>query len=130
MLHSENSSQIDIILNKFETDPKFNSSRFGMELLFISEENTDVPMHIDATKSLDDEHTPGIFEVTFLTNIYQVYNLIFGLFYQKKTVIPMQSMKMIYSKYFPLLFTHFPIFLAPSKKISSVSMKTILEANF
>ncbi|XP_043273742.1 glycosylated lysosomal membrane protein-like isoform X2 [Venturia canescens] len=63
MLHSENSTQIDIVLNNLQTNSSFTSSRFAMELLLVSESETRTGMFVDAKKSLDDEHTPGIFEV-------------------------------------------------------------------
>lgn len=63
MLHSENSTQVDIILNNLQTNSSFKSSRFAMELLLVSESKTRTGMIVDAKKSLDDEHTPGIFEV-------------------------------------------------------------------
>ncbi|KAG7205591.1 hypothetical protein KM043_007561 [Ampulex compressa] len=63
MLHTENSTQVDIILNKFETTKGFSNSRFGIELLVVGGGNPDIPMFVEPKKSLDDEHTPGIFEV-------------------------------------------------------------------
>lgn len=63
MLHSENSTQIDIVFNKLETNSTFTNSRFGMEFLLVSDQIPNNPMSIDVMKSLDDEHTPGIFEV-------------------------------------------------------------------
>lgn len=63
MLHTENSTQIDIILQNIETNKTFTNSRFAIELLVAGEGNPDIPMFINPKKSLDDEHTPGIFEV-------------------------------------------------------------------
>lgn len=64
MLHTENSTQVDIILDHIQTNETFSNSRFAIELLAVGGGNPDVPMLVDPKKSLDDEHTPGIFEVT------------------------------------------------------------------
>lgn len=63
MLHTENSTQIDIILDNIQTNQSFTHSRFAIELLVVGEGNPDIPMFVNPKKSLDDEHTPGIFEV-------------------------------------------------------------------
>ncbi|XP_053972558.1 glycosylated lysosomal membrane protein-like [Hylaeus volcanicus] len=63
MLHTENSTQVDIILDNVQTNKNFSNSRFAIELLVVGEGNPDIPMFVDPKKSLDDEHTPGIFEV-------------------------------------------------------------------
>ncbi|KAG8036981.1 hypothetical protein G9C98_004303 [Cotesia typhae] len=62
MLHSENSTQIDFIINHLRTNSSFNKSRFGLELMVVSEGDSSSRMSIDTKKSLDDEYTPGIFE--------------------------------------------------------------------
>ncbi|XP_050474765.1 glycosylated lysosomal membrane protein-like [Bombus huntii] len=63
MLHTENSTQVDIILDHLQTNKSFTNSRFAIELLVVGEGNPEVPMFINPKKSLDDEHTPGIFDV-------------------------------------------------------------------
>ncbi|XP_076173147.1 glycosylated lysosomal membrane protein [Ptiloglossa arizonensis] len=63
MLHTENSTQVDIILDNVETNKSFSNSRFAIELLVVGEENPDIPMFINLKKSLDDEYSPGIFEI-------------------------------------------------------------------
>ncbi|XP_076657599.1 glycosylated lysosomal membrane protein A [Halictus rubicundus] len=63
MLHTENSTQVDIILDHMEVNKTFANSRFAIELLVVGEGNPDIPLFIDPKKSLDDEHTPGVFEV-------------------------------------------------------------------
>lgn len=63
MLHSENSTQIDFIIDQLQPNKKFSQSRFGVELMMISQGSSNSPMYVNTKKSLDDEHTPGIFEV-------------------------------------------------------------------
>ncbi|XP_008557620.1 glycosylated lysosomal membrane protein [Microplitis demolitor] len=62
MLHSENSTQVDFIINHFRGNSSFEKSRFGLELMIVSMGNPSSTMMIDTKKSLDDEYTPGIFE--------------------------------------------------------------------
>ncbi|GAB1861691.1 hypothetical protein CAJAP_02770 [Camponotus japonicus] len=63
MLHTENSTQIDIILDNLQTNETFSNSRFAIELLMVGGGDPDILMFVDPKKSLDDEHTPGIFEI-------------------------------------------------------------------
>lgn len=63
MLHTENSTQVDIILDDIQTSEMFSKSRFAIELLVVGGGDPEIPMFVDPKKSLDDEHTPGIFEV-------------------------------------------------------------------
>ncbi|EZA48305.1 hypothetical protein DMN91_008232 [Ooceraea biroi] len=63
MLHTENSTQLDIILDHLETTKAFSASRFAVELLVVGGGDPKIPMFVDPKKSVDDEHTPGIFEV-------------------------------------------------------------------
>ena len=62
MLHSENATQIDIIIDHLETKKEFTKSRFAIELLIVSETNPNETLNIDKKRKLDDEFTPGIFE--------------------------------------------------------------------
>lgn len=63
LLHTENSTLVDIVLDNMQTNISFSSSRFAIELLVVGEGNPDIPMFIDPKKTLDDEHVPGIFEI-------------------------------------------------------------------
>lgn len=65
MYHSENSTQIDLIINNFETS--FKHSRFGFELLTVSQSNKNLSMIIDTKKSIDDEYSPGVMTVSYLS---------------------------------------------------------------
>ncbi|XP_076682498.1 glycosylated lysosomal membrane protein isoform X2 [Andrena cerasifolii] len=63
MLHTENSTQVDITFDNMQTNRSFSHSRFAIELLVVGEGNPSIPMFVNPRKSIDDEHTPGIFEV-------------------------------------------------------------------
>ncbi|XP_015185166.1 PREDICTED: glycosylated lysosomal membrane protein A-like [Polistes dominula] len=63
MLHTENSMLVDLIFDNIETNETFTNSRFAVELMIVGGGNPDKLMIIDPKKNLDDEHTPGIFEV-------------------------------------------------------------------
>lgn len=65
MLHTENSTQVDITFDNMQTNKSFSHSRFAIELLVVGEGNPSIPMFVNPRKSIDDEHTPGIFEVIF-----------------------------------------------------------------
>uniref|UniRef100_A0A8D8ABU8 Glycosylated lysosomal membrane protein n=2 Tax=Culex pipiens TaxID=7175 RepID=A0A8D8ABU8_CULPI len=63
LLHSSNSTQVDIVFNNVSS--KFDRPRFALELLFVVSEQAVAGSDFEITKrkSLDDEHTPGIFEI-------------------------------------------------------------------
>lgn len=63
LLHSSNSTQVDIVFNNVSS--KFDRPRFAIELLFVVSEQAVAGADFQVTKrkSLDDEHTPGIFEI-------------------------------------------------------------------
>lgn len=69
MVHSENGTQIDLVLNRLDTVPSFSAARFGVEVVLVATEgrpsNSTQPIRFDVKlrKSLDDEHTPGVFNV-------------------------------------------------------------------
>lgn len=79
MLHTENSTQIDIILDNLQTNETFSNSRFAIELLMVGGGDPEILMFVDPKKNLDDEHTPGIFEV-INRSIYH-FNFFFSLFF-------------------------------------------------
>ncbi|XP_071449818.1 glycosylated lysosomal membrane protein B-like [Hetaerina americana] len=69
LFHSSNSSQLDIVINNLETNPNYTCSRFAFELIFVSQEKNDnKTFQILTRKSLDDEHTPGVFTVKDLVS--------------------------------------------------------------
>lgn len=60
LIHTANSSLVDVSLINMTTTPGFKSSRFAFHFILASAEK-----YIDLLlrKSLDDEHTPGVFEI-------------------------------------------------------------------
>lgn len=75
MLHSENATQVDIIIDNLETSKNFNQSRFAFELLIVSEHNATSTLEIDTKRKLDDEFTPGTFEVYITSFLFICKNL-------------------------------------------------------
>lgn len=63
MLHTENSTQVDFVFDNIQMNETFSNSRFAIELLIVGGGNPDKLMIMDRKKSVDDEHTPGLFEV-------------------------------------------------------------------
>ncbi|XP_058453453.1 glycosylated lysosomal membrane protein-like [Malaya genurostris] len=63
LLHTSNSTQVDIVFNNVSS--KFERPRFAIELLFVVSEQAIAGSNFEITKrkSFDDEHTPGIFEI-------------------------------------------------------------------
>ncbi|KAG4065124.1 hypothetical protein HA402_007521 [Bradysia odoriphaga] len=65
LLHSENSTEFDLVLDGLRVNSSFPRARFAAEFVIVSEEtkykNQSLTVH--SKKSLDDEHTPGIFEI-------------------------------------------------------------------
>ncbi|CAG9790769.1 unnamed protein product [Diatraea saccharalis] len=64
LIHSANSSLLDVSLVNLTRSRDFNSSRFALNLLLVSQQRGNGTLETIVRKSLDDEHTPGIFEVT------------------------------------------------------------------
>lgn len=63
MLHTENSTLVDIILDNIQMNKSFSNSRFAIELMIVGGGDPHRSIIIDPKKNLDDEHTPGVFEV-------------------------------------------------------------------
>lgn len=62
-----NSTLIDVSLVNFTTS--LNASRLAAQLILTSTDDDDDTMRYTMRKSLDDEHTPGVFEVSVI-NFY------------------------------------------------------------
>ncbi|XP_062580068.1 glycosylated lysosomal membrane protein-like [Saccostrea cucullata] len=57
------STQIDFTLQDIDTGNS-SSARWGLEAVLIGQDSTDKPMSIVTKKSVDDEYTPGVFQVS------------------------------------------------------------------
>lgn len=65
LIHTANSTLFDISLVNLTTSKEYNASRYAIHLLLVSTDPETDTMHYTMRKSLDDEHTPGVFEVSF-----------------------------------------------------------------
>lgn len=63
LIHTANSTLVDVQLVNFTESPGFNASRFALRLVLASSDNSSTTWTKDMRKSLDDEHTPGVFEI-------------------------------------------------------------------
>lgn len=79
LLYTPNSAQLDLILDHFklnltEEANSWNKTRWGMDVVVFSsehkaeEEDGDFGLKFHTQKSLDDEHTPGVFNLDQLTS--------------------------------------------------------------
>ncbi|XP_069697302.1 glycosylated lysosomal membrane protein B-like [Periplaneta americana] len=66
LLHSANCTQVDLILDKLKTDSNFTSSRFAVEVILASSDQNNSSASLVSRKSLDDEHSPGVFTLVDL----------------------------------------------------------------
>lgn len=66
LLHSSNSSQMDITLENMPTS--FEKSRYGISLVTISSDPSNSTMVLNVKKTLDDEHDPGVFSIVEVTS--------------------------------------------------------------
>lgn len=67
MLHSENGTQIEVVLDRLRVVPYTRDepfgARFALELIHVASEPRAGPLTVQRRRSLDDEHTPGVFEL-------------------------------------------------------------------
>lgn len=63
LIHTANSTLFDISLVNLTTSKEYNASRYAIHLLLVSTDPETDTMHYTMRKSLDDEHTPGVFEI-------------------------------------------------------------------
>ncbi|XP_034833494.1 glycosylated lysosomal membrane protein B-like [Maniola hyperantus] len=63
LIHTANSTLFDISLVNLTTTSGYNASRYALHLVLASTDSVTQTMHYTLRKSLDDEHTPGVFEV-------------------------------------------------------------------
>lgn len=81
LLHSGNTSQIDITLDGLHTD--YTHSRFGLHLITASSERTNKTTDLHFRKTMDDEHAPGVFTVSlrvYLSEMFPCFSLIWENF--------------------------------------------------
>lgn len=77
MVHSENGTQIDLVLNRLDTFRTFAASRFAVEIVLVATEETitnssERSFAVKLRKSLDDEHTPGVFNIVDICSPYSL----------------------------------------------------------
>lgn len=65
LAHTENSSQIDIILDEFGTS--FTNARFAVQFIYFSTDSPTAEFALSAKKIIDDENSPGIFVLDTMT---------------------------------------------------------------
>jgi hypothetical protein len=61
LLHTANATQMDYVFKNISTP--YKNPRLGMEFVLVASEKRNGNFTVNMRKSLDDEHTPGIFEV-------------------------------------------------------------------
>ncbi|KAJ1532187.1 hypothetical protein ONE63_000809 [Megalurothrips usitatus] len=66
LFHSPNTTQMELSLFNMLTNSGFKQSRFAIELVLAASENTAKNISYTSFKSLDDEHTPGVFTLNDL----------------------------------------------------------------
>lgn len=66
LIHTANSSLVDIRLVNLTSAAEYNSTRFALHLLLVSTDRWSDSWNYTMRQSLDDEHTPGVFEVRII----------------------------------------------------------------
>ncbi|PSN45259.1 hypothetical protein C0J52_10341 [Blattella germanica] len=66
LLHSANCTQVDLVLDDLKTNSTFSNSRYAVDVLLASNDKANSTAIIDPKKSLDDEHSPGVFTLVDL----------------------------------------------------------------
>ncbi|XP_041980924.1 glycosylated lysosomal membrane protein-like [Aricia agestis] len=61
LVHTANSSLVDIRLARLPTS--YPAARYALRLALVSTDDVADTMRLERRKSLDDEHTPGVFEI-------------------------------------------------------------------
>lgn len=69
LLHSTNVTQIDFeFIDLNSRNHSFPSTRLAAEFVLVADENKSKPFQVSERKTLDDEHTPGIFKLIDITS--------------------------------------------------------------
>lgn len=63
LIHTANSTLIDVSLVNLTSSPDYNASRFAIHFTMVSTDSWSDTLTYNMRKSLDDEHTPGVFEI-------------------------------------------------------------------
>lgn len=63
LMHTENSTEIDLILKDIVVEKNFSCTRLALGLTVVSMDDAKANLSLALNKSLDDEFTPGIFEL-------------------------------------------------------------------
>ncbi|CAH0587878.1 unnamed protein product [Chrysodeixis includens] len=63
LIHTANSTLVDIGLVNLTTSRDYNASRYAIHFVMLSTDSKTENMTYNMRKSLDDEHTPGVFEI-------------------------------------------------------------------
>ncbi|XP_059062089.1 glycosylated lysosomal membrane protein A-like [Achroia grisella] len=63
LIHTSNSTLIDVNLVNLTCSEDYEASRFALHFLLVSTDKKNDTMNYTMRKSLDDEHTPGVFEI-------------------------------------------------------------------
>ncbi len=70
--YNANTTQFDIILDKVVAN--FNHSRFALEIIMVTTENNTATTELHSTHTIDDEHSPGIFEVCTIIIVFLTWS--------------------------------------------------------
>lgn len=68
LLHNSNNTQIDVVFDKFKLKKSFHAPRVAIEMAIATTDtkSSNTTFYITKRRTLDDEHTPGIFELDTL----------------------------------------------------------------
>nr|CAD7396179.1 unnamed protein product [Timema poppensis] len=66
LVHTQNSSLIDLVIDKLGTNSHFSHARFAVDIILASQDPKNTTMTFESHKSLDDEYTPGVFTMVDL----------------------------------------------------------------
>ncbi|KAJ9584542.1 hypothetical protein L9F63_021113, partial [Diploptera punctata] len=66
LLHSANSTQVDLVIETLKTNSSFTNSRYAIDVILASNDNASSTVVLESKKSLDDENSPGVFTVVDL----------------------------------------------------------------
>ncbi|KAH9634625.1 hypothetical protein HF086_009277 [Spodoptera exigua] len=79
LIHTANSTLVDVSLVNLTSSADYNASRFALHFTVVSTDPRNENMSYSMRKSLDDEHTPGVFEFDKDNLLVQDMFISFGL---------------------------------------------------